>query len=64
MNLFESVFAAAVRAHFDGQAVRLNAETIAEIRQSDQYIEHAQERTTDTENVKGRFRAAHEALVP
>ncbi|PVA30936.1 Uncharacterized conserved protein [Mycobacteroides abscessus subsp. abscessus] len=63
VNLFESVFAAAVRAHYDQALVRLDAERISMIRDHPEYVRHSQERTTDTENVKGRFRAAYEVLT-
>jgi hypothetical protein len=63
VNLFESVFAAAVRARAEGKLKRLDADAIMAIRESEDYIKHSQERTTDTENVKGRFRAAYGALT-
>jgi hypothetical protein len=63
VNLFESVFAAAVRAHAEGKLKRLDADAIMAIRESADYIRHSQERTTDTENVKGRYRAAYGALT-
>ncbi|MEU0499297.1 DUF262 domain-containing protein [Mycobacterium sp. NPDC006124] len=63
VNLFESVFAASIRARADGSFRRLDASAIMEIRESEQYIDHSQERTTDTENVKGRYRAAYSVLT-
>ncbi|ORB17725.1 hypothetical protein BST37_03040 [Mycobacterium noviomagense] len=63
VNLFESVFAAAVRARAAGKLTRLDADAIMAIRESQDYIRHSQERTTDTENVKGRYRAAYGTLT-
>lgn len=63
VNLFESVFAAAVRARTEGTLRRLDSDAIWEIREHPDYIRHSQERTTDTENVKGRYGAAYEVLT-
>jgi hypothetical protein len=63
VNLFESVFAAAVRSRSEGKLRRFDKSTILAIREDEDYIKHSQERTTDTENVKGRYRAAYGALT-
>lgn len=63
VNLFEAVFAAAVNARNAGYAVHLDFDVIDLIRNSVDYIDRSRERTTDTENVKGRYRAALEVLM-
>ncbi|MEV6389320.1 DUF262 domain-containing protein [Nocardia xishanensis] len=63
VNLFESVFAAAVQANESGRHVELSSEVVAAIRDSKDFLRYSQERTTDTANVKGRFRAARAKLV-
>ncbi|MGX6511635.1 DUF262 domain-containing protein [Rhodococcus sp. SJ-2] len=59
VNLFESVFAAAAKLHGQDPKFTLTTEGVSAVKESHDYQRHAQERTTDTDNVKGRFDAAY-----
>lgn len=60
--LFESIFAASCQLHDEGRDVDLTDVAIRRIREDPQFQQHSSERTTDTENVKGRLRIAKTQL--
>lgn len=62
VNLFESVYAAAIRRHSADPHFSLSGAIVSAIKEDLDYLNHAQERTTDTDNVKGRYAAALEVM--
>ncbi|SCL59854.1 Protein of unknown function DUF262 [Micromonospora chersina] len=60
--LFESIFAAACRLRDEGFPVVFSTRLVMQIRDDSEFQAYASERTTHTENVKGRLRVARTIL--